>query len=60
MKERVIYNTYYEKFEDFRSAIFGFFSALSMLDPESVLGRAFKNRVRDKFRPINSPIQVSA
>lgn len=60
MKERVIYNTYYEEFEDFRSAVFGFFSALSMLDPDSVLGQTFRSRVRDKFRPINSPIKASA
>ena len=59
MKERVIYNTYYEKFEDFRLAIFGFFSALPMLDPDSVLGQTFRSRVRDKFRLINSPIQTS-
>jgi transposase len=59
MKERVIYNTYYEEFEDFRLAIFGFFSALPMLDPDSVLGQTFRSRVRDKFRPINSPIQTS-
>src|SRR3989338_4484402 len=59
MKERVIYNTYYEKFEDFRLAIFGFFSALPMLDPDSGLGQTFRSRVRDKFRLINSPIQTS-
>jgi transposase len=60
MKERVIYNTYYEEFEDFRSAVFGFFSALSRLDPGSVLGQTFRSRVRDKFRPTNSPMQASA
>jgi hypothetical protein len=58
MKERVIYNTYYAEFEDLRSAVFGFFAALSTLDPESVLGRAFRSRVRDKFRLINSPIRA--
>lgn len=60
MKERVIYNTYYEEFEDFRSAVLGFFSALPMFDPDSVLGQTFRSRVRDKFRPINSPIKASA
>ena len=49
-----------EEFEDFRSAVFGFFSALPMLDPDSVLGQTFRSRVRDKFRPINSPIKASA
>jgi hypothetical protein len=44
MKERVIYNTYYEEFEDFRSAVFGFFSALPMFDPDSVLGQTFRKR----------------
>ena len=56
MKERVIYNTYYQEFEDFRGAVLGFFSSLPMLAPESVLGQLFRNRVRDKFRPINAPV----
>src|SRR5271170_5948053 len=55
MKERVIYNTYYSEFEDFKSAIFGFFAALSMLAAESVLGQDFRSRVRDHFRPIGAP-----
>lgn len=54
MKERVIYNTYYSEFEDFKSAVFGFFAVLSILDAESVLGRTFRSRVRDKFHPIGS------
>jgi hypothetical protein len=57
MKERVIYNTYYPDFEDFKLAIFGFFSMLSTLTSESVLGQAFRSRVRDKFRPIHTPIR---
>jgi len=56
MKERVIYNTYYSEFEDFKSAIFGFFAALSMLAAESVLGQDFRSRVRDHFRPISAPV----
>jgi transposase len=56
MKERVIYNTYYREFEDFKSAVFGFFDILSTLDSESALGQCFRSRVRDKFRPIGSPI----
>jgi len=56
MKERVIYNTYYSEFEDFKSAIFGFFAALSMLAAESVLGQDFRRRVRDHFRPISAPV----
>jgi len=55
MKECVIYNTYYQEFEDFKNAVFGFFSVLPTLAPESVLGQAFRSRVRDKFRPIGAP-----
>lgn len=54
MKERVIYNTYYSEFEDFKSAIFGFFSTLSTLTADSVLGQNFRRRVRDKFRPVGA------
>jgi transposase len=56
MKERVIYNTYYEHFEDFKAAIFGFFSVLSTVEAESVLGQLLRGRVRDKFRPIGAPV----
>lgn len=52
MKERIVYNTYYEHFEDFKLAILGFFSMLTTLDSESILGKYFRSRVRDKFRPI--------
>lgn len=55
MKETVIYNTYYEEFEDFCGAIRGFFEALSGLDPGSELGRSFRNRIRDKFKAIGAP-----
>jgi transposase len=54
MKERVIYNTYYAEFEDFKLAVFGFFAALSTLAADSVLGQAFRSRVRDRFRPVNT------
>ena len=55
MKERVIYNTYYESFEDFKEAVFGFFAVLSAVPMESILGLAFRSRVRDKFKPIQAP-----
>lgn len=55
MKERVIYNTYYSEFEDFKLAVFGFFATLSTLGAESVLGQSFRSRVRDRFRPIGTP-----
>jgi transposase len=59
MKERVMYNTYYEYFEDFKSAIIGFLESVSSLDPACVLGQAFASRVRDKFRPIGAPLSTS-
>lgn len=55
MKERVIYNTYYSDFEDFRLSIFGFFKTLANLDATSQLGRDFRSRVRDKFSAIGAP-----
>lgn len=54
MKECVIYNTYYADFEDFKSAIFGFFALLSTLTAESILGQAFRSRVRDRFRLVGA------
>jgi transposase len=53
MKERVIYNRYYQEFEDFKLAVFGFFTTLSNLTADSVLGQDFRSRVRDKFSPVN-------
>jgi transposase len=55
MKERVVYNSYYEHFEDFREAILGFFAVLSSVPVESMLGQLLRNRVRDKFRIIEAP-----
>jgi hypothetical protein len=59
MKERVMYNAYYEYFEDFKSAIIGFIESVSTLDPDCALGEAFASRVRDKFRPIGAPFSHS-
>ena len=58
MKERVLYNTYYPEFEDFKASIFGFFSALSALDSTSKLGQELRSRVRDKFRVIGAPAEA--
>lgn len=58
MKERVLYNTYYSEFEDFRSAVLGFFAVLSTLGAESKLGQDFRSRVRDKFSPIGAPSEA--
>ena len=54
MKERVMYNTYHQEFEDFKNAVLGFFRLLSGLDPGSKFGKQFKSRIRDKFRPLGS------
>ena len=60
MKEVVVYNTYYEEFDDFREAIFGFFRTLSGLDPGSEFGRTFRTRIRDRFRAVGAPAQATA
>lgn len=57
MKERVIYNTYYEHFEDFKEAVMGFFSVISNVTKESMLGQALRSRVRDKFSSIGAPVR---
>lgn len=54
MKERVIYNTYYEHFEEFKRAVMGFFTLLPKLSMESILGMELRSRIRDKFRPIQA------
>ena len=56
MKECVIYHSYYQEFEDFRKAIFGFFSVLAGADPGSVIDQRLRTGVRDRFSPLNSPI----
>jgi transposase len=56
MKETVIYNNYYEEFDDFRTAIHGFFTTLNGLGPGSELGLSFRSRIRDKFRAIGAPV----
>jgi transposase len=56
MKERVIYNAYFSEFEEFKSAIMGFFSLLVSLSPECEFGQEFRRRIKDKFRPIKAPV----
>jgi hypothetical protein len=51
MKERVIYNTYYGCFDDFRGAVLGFF-----IGCYHIIGQELRGRVRDKFRPVQAPI----
>ena len=57
MKERVMYNTYYQEFEEFKEAIMGFFRFISGLDPGSEFGKQFRSRIRDKFRPIGHAVK---
>jgi hypothetical protein len=54
MKERVIYNTYYEHFEEFKAAVLGFYVVLSAATAESALSQTLRGRVRDKFSPIGA------
>lgn len=56
LKQRVIYNTYYEYFDDFRQAVFGFLSSVSNIDPLSTLGQEFAKKVRDCFQAIGAPL----
>ena len=55
MKERVMYNTYYADFMDFRNAVLGFLQCVSDLDPDSLLGKQFSSRIRDNFRALDTP-----
>jgi transposase len=55
MKERVMYNTYYADFMDFRNAVLGFLQCVSDLDPGSLLGKQFSSRIRDNFRAFDTP-----
>ena len=48
MKERVMYNSYYESFEGFRNAVLGFLRLVSELDPESKFGKELRSKVRDR------------
>ena len=54
LKERVMYNVYYERFDDFKLAVLGFLQCVSNVDPESAFGQMFASRVRDKFRRTRS------
>ena len=58
MKERVVYNTYYEHFENFKDAVFGFFSLLSNAGTDSELKKSLRRRVSDNFSQIQA--QISA
>jgi len=59
MKERVLYNTYYQEFDDFKHAIFGFLESISKLDSKSALAKSFNSRIKDNFRAIGSVIPNS-
>jgi len=52
MNERVLNNKYYEKFSDFKNAVFGFFEEL--FEPSKDLQEALTNRITDKFRVFNN------
>lgn len=50
MNEKVLYNKYYEKFADFKKAVFGFFEQLRA--PPEDLHEAMARRITDKFRVV--------
>ena len=50
MNEKVLYNKYYEKFVDFKNAVFDFFEQLRA--PPQDLLEALVRRVTDKFRVV--------
>lgn len=56
LKERVLYNSYYQGFAEFRQAVLGFLQKVSSLDPGSILGKELASRVRDRFRAIGGPV----
>lgn len=47
MNEHVLYNRYYEKFNDFKNAVFGFLEGLS--EPQESLREALEKRITDNF-----------
>ena len=49
MREKVTYNTYYEKFSDFTEAIFGFFKTIAR---KKLL---LRSRITDNFQKIAEP-----
>ena len=59
LKERILYNTYYQEFDDFKEAVFGFLENISNLDPQSILGQAFSSRVKDNFRAVGAHLPNS-
>ena len=59
MKQKIMYNTYYRKYDDFKNTIFGFLETLSNLKPETELYKIFSSRIREHFRAIGSPITDS-
>jgi transposase len=54
MKERVLYNTYYQEYDDFKEAVIGFFTVLGNIDLDTTLGKNLRKRVRDQFSPIGA------
>lgn len=50
MNEEVLYNKYYEKYQDFKDVVLGFFAKLA--DPPIELAQRLAKRVTDSFSPI--------
>ena len=58
MKERVIYNAYYEEFEDFRSAVFGFFAMLGTLYRNNLKNREFDKEAPQILHPRRADVFI--
>ena len=58
LKEKVMCNVYYEYFDDFKHAVLGFLEELSRLNPDSIFGKIFAGRVRDKFKAMRGPLHA--
>jgi transposase len=52
LNEHVLYNKYYEKFDDFKEAVFGFLH--NLFDPPKEWKEALARRITDNFRIVDS------
>lgn len=50
LKERILYNKYYEKYKDFRNAVLGFLQQLSSATGE--IAQTLERRITDNFRAV--------
>src|SRR5262249_17078560 len=58
LNERVLYNKYYEKFSEFKTAVLGFLQSLS--DPPLELAKQLSTRLTESFQTIGKKQHVSS